>query len=118
MFYDLVFLMTLVICGHCLRKTCFMFMQRGDDDMQLLLQQQQPDVLPAALTVPIIIRCSAYKDFTPESENTSHESCSICIEEYEEDSTVAVLEKCNHMYHEQCISEWLKKSTLCPLCNT
>lgn len=113
MLIDLIFLMICLSTGYCLRKTCcsLFFFERREDTQNLI----QP--LPPALVVPIILRCSAYSDFKTEPENTSHESCAICIDHYENDSTVAILEKCNHMYHEECISEWLKKSTACPMCN-
>ncbi|KAJ9182393.1 hypothetical protein P3X46_006394 [Hevea brasiliensis] len=41
--------------------------------------------------------------------------CSICIQEVELKSYVSRL-PCSHMFHRDCIKEWLNKSHLCPLC--
>ncbi|XP_048612017.1 LOW QUALITY PROTEIN: E3 ubiquitin-protein ligase BIG BROTHER [Brassica napus] len=44
--------------------------------------------------------------------------CSICLVDYENGDKIATLTpcKCNHIYHKDCISEWLKKSTVCCVC--
>lgn len=41
--------------------------------------------------------------------------CSICIQEVELRSYVSRL-PCSHMFHRDCIGEWLTTSHLCPLC--
>jgi len=41
--------------------------------------------------------------------------CSICLSQYENLDSVAVL-PCFHFYHEQCITEWLVRNDVCPLC--
>ena len=38
--------------------------------------------------------------------------CSICLEECEN----YIKLNCNHIYHYECISKWIKSSTTCPLC--
>lgn len=43
--------------------------------------------------------------------------CSICLDKLDKKNTVS-LDNCNHMYHDKCIREWLKKSRLCPLCRS
>lgn len=52
--------------------------------------------------------------------STSKPECSICLQQYEEGETIswAKNEDCNHMYHEECIVEWLSKHDECPLCRT
>lgn len=42
--------------------------------------------------------------------------CSICLEKF--DSNCIALYSCDHIYHEKCIREWIKKSRLCPLCRS
>lgn len=44
------------------------------------------------------------------------ESCSICYIDYISGDPVIVLPKCRHVFHDECASDWLKKSLLCPLC--
>ena len=51
------------------------------------------------------------------SELTSTDiCCSICLEGYEESSTIRKL-KCSHLFHKDCIDPWLlKESYKCPVC--
>jgi hypothetical protein len=48
----------------------------------------------------------------------SSTSCSICCESYHFDDSIACSKnnKCNHVYHEACIINWLLKHDDCPLC--
>ncbi|KAK0587295.1 hypothetical protein LWI29_020675 [Acer saccharum] len=41
--------------------------------------------------------------------------CMICLEEFSAGSE-ATRTPCRHVYHHQCIAEWLEKSDSCPLC--
>jgi hypothetical protein len=45
------------------------------------------------------------------------ESCTICLNEYQDLEEVAEL-KCDkrHYFHSQCLEQWLKKKQECPLC--
>ncbi|KAH1045815.1 hypothetical protein J1N35_036599 [Gossypium stocksii] len=42
--------------------------------------------------------------------------CVICLEEFKDGDSCRVLTKCNHLYHQLCIDEWLAKNSRCPLC--
>ena len=41
--------------------------------------------------------------------------CTICLDEFCVGSEVTRM-PCSHVYHQDCIVEWLKMSNLCPLC--
>lgn len=41
--------------------------------------------------------------------------CSICLDKFAENSECKVL-SCQHLFHSQCVSEWLKMSSECPNC--
>ena len=43
--------------------------------------------------------------------------CSICLEPYNVGETLTQL-NCNHIYHLQCISDWLQRKPNCPLCRS
>ncbi len=46
-------------------------------------------------------------------------NCSICLENYVEDqSNTCLLLKCRHIFHEACVTPWLKNHTSCPLCKS
>lgn len=44
------------------------------------------------------------------------ESCSICICEFEKGEEVTIHPSCKHMFHYECIVQWLKVKNICPLC--
>lgn len=43
--------------------------------------------------------------------------CMICLNDYDVGDTVKTL-PCFHMFHPDCIHQWLERSKLCPLCKT
>lgn len=43
------------------------------------------------------------------------QTCAICIDDFQSDSLVQEL-SCGHLFHSLCISQWLEKSDLCPMC--
>jgi len=46
------------------------------------------------------------------------EQCCICYSSYENKENKAITLKCNHIFHDTCIKEWLQKSGTCPLCRS
>jgi len=48
---------------------------------------------------------------------TKGSSCSICLEDFDETKDIVYLD-CQHIYHEDCIIEWINKDPSCPLCRT
>ncbi|CAI9779327.1 unnamed protein product [Fraxinus pennsylvanica] len=42
-------------------------------------------------------------------------SCTVCLEEISKGVEVSTL-PCSHMFHSNCITEWLKRSHYCPIC--
>jgi hypothetical protein len=42
-------------------------------------------------------------------------ACAICTSEFVVDETITILE-CNHILHTDCISEWVKYKSDCPVC--
>jgi hypothetical protein len=62
------------------------------------------------------------KDDLKKSEDTASNTsscpsilCPICLVEFEEGTEVARLE-CDHLYHLECISEWVIRKAQCPAC--
>jgi hypothetical protein len=46
------------------------------------------------------------------------EECSICCSEYEKEDNIRQLLICNHIYHKECINDWIYSydNRTCPLC--
>ncbi|KAK2439596.1 RING/U-box superfamily protein [Trifolium repens] len=49
------------------------------------------------------------------SKHQVDKKCSICQEEYEADDEIGRL-NCDHMYHFQCIQQWVAHKNFCPVC--
>ncbi|KAL7574872.1 hypothetical protein ACA910_010706 [Epithemia clementina (nom. ined.)] len=57
-------------------------------------------------------------DANEEDEETDHDMCSICLCKYEQndDVTWSTNKLCRHVFHRDCIAEWLQKKEECPVC--
>lgn len=42
--------------------------------------------------------------------------CAVCLNEFEDNETLRLLPKCDHVFHPECIDEWLASHTTCPVC--
>ncbi|CAJ1961288.1 unnamed protein product [Sphenostylis stenocarpa] len=42
--------------------------------------------------------------------------CTICLSEYKSKDTIRCIPECAHCFHADCIDEWLRMNTTCPLC--
>lgn len=80
-----------------------------------------PDVNHIIRPPPIIINDTSNDNnnlnrICQHSPNTfSNESfeCSICLSDTPKE---IIILNCNHSFHEECINEWKKKKSICPLC--
>jgi len=61
----------------------------------------------------------AERNFMGESDPLKGENttCVICMEQYEEGDGLCTL-ACFHVFHKDCILEWLKTHNTCPICKT
>ena len=62
------------------------------------------------------IKTIQYSELTAEQKENP---CPICYDEYSDTDQIRVL-KCvgNHIFHQLCISAWLDRNAVCPLCRT
>ncbi|OMO89238.1 Zinc finger, RING-type [Corchorus olitorius] len=42
--------------------------------------------------------------------------CAVCLNEFEDDKTLRLIPKCDHVFHPECIDAWLASHTTCPVC--
>ena len=43
-------------------------------------------------------------------------SCSVCIDQFEEGDIIKTMPTCQHVFHKDCIDEWLSQHSTCPNC--
>lgn len=58
---------------------------------------------------------SVKKEQSLKTKSATSENCSICMEKLSTDICVQLL-TCKHIYHLNCIHEWARERTDCPLC--
>jgi len=48
--------------------------------------------------------------------SSRHESCHVCLLEFENGDKLNRLKKCGHEFHPDCLKPWLERHTTCPVC--
>jgi flagellar biosynthesis GTPase FlhF len=53
-------------------------------------------------------------------QEAKEDVCSICLDRYRSGDAICVAKTsgCDHVFHHDCVSEWLKSHDHCPLCRT
>ena len=54
----------------------------------------------------VYYKCNKYDNF----------ECSICFDEFKENELLKQL-RCKHIFHKECLSQWLLNEKKCPICN-
>ncbi|XP_010043099.2 E3 ubiquitin-protein ligase ATL6 [Eucalyptus grandis] len=42
--------------------------------------------------------------------------CAVCLNEFQDDETLRLIPKCDHVFHPECVDAWLASHTTCPVC--
>ncbi|KAL3516134.1 hypothetical protein ACH5RR_023036 [Cinchona calisaya] len=42
--------------------------------------------------------------------------CAVCLNEFQDDETLRLIPKCDHVFHPECIDAWLESHVTCPVC--
>ena len=82
--------------------------------LQLLMQGLD---MPEEQTNPSILQNLPTHELRSLPSNPEAARCMICLNDYVIGDIVKTL-PCFHMFHPDCVNEWLKRSKLCPLCKT
>ncbi|KAL6595496.1 hypothetical protein ACP70R_047836 [Stipagrostis hirtigluma subsp. patula] len=70
--------------------------------------------VPASAAAVAGLETRVYHDGSGEDDGEVSE-CVICVTEYEAGDDVCVM-PCRHVFHRECLGEWLSRSCVCPLC--
>ena len=49
-------------------------------------------------------------------ESRKETECAICLEEFKGTDMIKAFYKCEHIFHKNCLRDWLKKQVVCPMC--
>jgi hypothetical protein len=104
-----------LLIGLVLYMSCFCLRSRAinnhDSDLDNTLNQPDDNQ-----TLPKII--SEIKKNTVHSDTIDKGLiCSICLDDFNSEKEVIFLD-CKHIYHMECIIEWINKDASCPLCRS
>ena len=85
--------------------------ERDDDITNMIMRESMEEVkmVPASETA-----IESLKKVNLENGDAI-ERCSICLTEFDGDEEVSSM-PCKHVYHQECLIQWLKTSHVCPLC--
>jgi hypothetical protein len=83
------------------------------DTSTLSPQQRQMFEEMKAMTTDVFISQGSYTDEGIEGDT---EMCSVCMELFEEDEGVSYFNGCSHLFHHECLAEWLARNDSCPNC--
>ncbi|CAL0319561.1 unnamed protein product [Lupinus luteus] len=82
-----------------------------DEVVDMLVEEYEEEIqtVPASKTaIDSLKKVNLGKDI-------AMEECSICLVEFIGEEEVSEM-PCKHMYHQECITQWLQRSGMCPLC--
>jgi E3 ubiquitin-protein ligase BIG BROTHER-like protein len=83
----------------------------------LLALQERLGYVPTGLTDREIAALPS-SSYRPDPSSDDGAFCLVCQEDIEPNSLVVTLPKCNHIFHKQCVQQWLKDNRTCPTCRT
>ncbi|KAL2944253.1 putative RING-H2 finger protein ATL53 [Bienertia sinuspersici] len=80
-------------------------------------QRKQHEEEEKGLRLINLIPAMKFIQVSKDRELNCINGCSICLGEgYEDEEMCKVLPECNHVFHSNCIDQWLKKKQSCPVC--
>ena len=82
----------------------------NNGNRRVINNMEDVQVFPSLRTLRESSSVHIYRDL-----DTDHETCSICRENFEENSVVRRL-GCEHIFHIGCIDTWFESNIRCPLC--
>mmetsp|Transcript_10392 Transcript_10392/g.19724 ORF Transcript_10392/g.19724 Transcript_10392/m.19724 type:complete len:267 (+) Transcript_10392:317-1117(+) len=96
-----------------LPDTSLMHLRRHSHQVDIGASQMQIDQLPIHKFCPHSPN-STHKEGEGEHDSDKHQ-CSVCLDDFQPQAELRTL-PCMHIFHVECIDEWLTKSATCPIC--
>lgn len=104
-----------------LKKEIENFIKQGASDPNIMLefyqkyeaQMKNMGITPGEL---LNFKLNLATTFDRAQNKFETKECNICYDEYAPDSEVSTFPNCKHLFHFECLQNWLIKSPLCPCC--
>ncbi|KAI3871949.1 hypothetical protein MKW92_027256 [Papaver armeniacum] len=84
---------------------------------ELTALEERIGIVKTGLSKDIILKQLKTRVHTTSADLTQDETdiCTVCQDGYENQDKIATLD-CKHEYHQDCITKWLVRKNLCPIC--
>lgn len=104
-------------CSLCGRVRAYFACRRFNNRLSSSFSLEHRWTVPTGLDGPTIESLPKIKlGESGRLPNPDDKTCSICLGEYQPKETLRTIPQCKHYFHADCIDEWLKMNTTCPLC--
>ncbi|KAI3833187.1 hypothetical protein MKX03_027520 [Papaver bracteatum] len=80
--------------------------------------EERIGIVKTGLSKEIILKQLKTRVHTTSRDSTGEEEteiCTVCQDKYENQDKIATLD-CKHEYHQDCITKWLVRKNVCPIC--
>jgi hypothetical protein len=90
---------------------------RSKDDTSPEAEQESEDKPHPMMVIPSLLEVIFISSWASPS---SRDECCICLDEYIPGETISMAKTpaCKHLFHRDCVLEWVKTNDVCPLCRT
>jgi len=58
------------------------------------------------------------EEYRIEITQTESLTCAICYEDYQDENSLIRVPSCTHVYHKECIENWVRIKIQCPMCRS
>ncbi|KAK4254130.1 hypothetical protein QN277_009555 [Acacia crassicarpa] len=77
--------------------------------------EQEIRMIPTSEEVIRSLEKMELREDEDDADSFKKDACCICLEDFPDNAEVSTM-PCHHVFHHNCIVQWLKTSHLCPLC--
>ncbi|CAL4989678.1 unnamed protein product [Urochloa decumbens] len=85
-----------------------LFRERGDRaEVPVATGNKRPRAAASSMAI------LGLQEVTP--SNALQSECAVCLQDFDPEETLRAM-PCSHAFHQQCISDWLRRNGVCPLC--
>ncbi|KAG7552872.1 Zinc finger RING-type [Arabidopsis thaliana x Arabidopsis arenosa] len=111
------------LCNHLVPKISTAAINAGfgykDVDLTVRVTVTYPYVFVDETSLKVLrVRLGRIKAEELKSLNMETESCSICLKSLVSRSKALTRMSCSHVFHNDCLVEWLYRKNTCPICRT